>query len=78
MPNIPVSKVRENFAEIIEAAQTEPVILERHGKELAVLLSIEQFQAMQKVYEQDGDIAAANEILLRQIERLTSRGFVQK
>ena len=78
MPNIPVSRVRENFAEIIEAAQTEPVILERHGKELAVLLSIEQFQAMQKVYEQDGDIAAANEILLRQIERLTSRGFVQK
>lgn len=78
MPNIPVSKVRENFAEIIEAAQSEPVILERHGKELAVLLSIEQFQAMQKVYEQDGDIAAANEILLRQIERLTSRGFVQK
>ena len=46
---LPASKVRERFSEAVSRAHFagEPTIIERNGKPVAALVSIEDFEAME-------------------------------
>ena len=44
---------KQNFGKIIDAARIDPVIIEKHGRESVVMISIERFreyQAMEDAY----------------------------
>lgn len=53
-----VSEAREKLAEVIDAAQSEAVVLERHGRPAAVLVSVNQYELLVDALEEAEDIAA--------------------
>ncbi len=44
MRTISASEARQGFAEIIDAARREPVLIQRQKRDVAVLMSIEDYQ----------------------------------
>lgn len=58
MTTFSVSEAREKLAEVIDAAQSEAVVLERHGRAAAVLVSVEQYEQLVEAFEEAEDIAA--------------------
>ena len=46
MARMSISKAREKMAEVIELAATEAVILEKHGKPTAVVISYERYDEL--------------------------------
>ena len=61
MARMAVSKAREKMAEVIELAGTEAVILERHGKPAAVVISYERYDELMDALETLEDLAAIDE-----------------
>ena len=55
---ISVSEARENLAQIIEAARSEAVILERYGRPAAVVVSPERYEQLLEALEEAEDLAA--------------------
>lgn len=53
-----VSEAREKLAEVIEAAQSEAVVLERYGQPAAVLVSVKRYQELLDAFEEAEDVAA--------------------
>lgn len=53
-----VSDARNNFAEMIERAHSEPVVVEKRGSREVVLISPEQFDRLVEAAEELDDIAA--------------------
>lgn len=58
MASIGVAEARKRFADVIEQAQAEPVIVERRGQAQAVVVSPAQFERMREALEELEDIAA--------------------
>ncbi|MCL2395771.1 MAG: type II toxin-antitoxin system Phd/YefM family antitoxin [Acidimicrobiaceae bacterium] len=58
MSTINVSEARDHLAEIIDAAQTEPVVLERYGRPAAVLVSPDRYEQLLDALEESEDVAA--------------------
>jgi len=58
MTSMSVSEAREKLAEIIDAAQSEAVFLERYGQPAAVLLSPERYEELLEAFEDAEDVAA--------------------
>jgi len=56
--SISVSEARENLAQIIEAARTEAVILERYGQPAAVVVSPERYEQLIEALDEAEDLAA--------------------
>lgn len=56
--SISVSEARENLAQIIEAAQSEAVVLERYGRPAAVVVSPERYEQLLEAQEEIDDLAA--------------------
>jgi antitoxin Phd len=77
MSVLPVSIARENLSSVIEESKTEPVYLEKHGKPIAVVVSVEHFNELEKFRSDNKDTAAAYEILLEKFVNLQSKSFVQ-
>lgn len=48
MKTVSATEAKQNFAEIIDAAQREPVRIRRHNRDLAVIVSAEEFERIQK------------------------------
>ena len=46
MQTISSSKARNNFAAMLEKAQNEPVVIQKQGRNTAVLLSYEEFERL--------------------------------
>jgi prevent-host-death family protein len=44
MPTVSATYAKRNFGAMIDAAQSEPVHIARHNKEVAVLISIEEYE----------------------------------
>jgi antitoxin Phd len=61
MARMSISKAREKMAEVIELAATEAVILERHGKPTAVVISYERYDELMDALETLEDLAALEE-----------------
>lgn len=53
-----MSDAREKLAEVVDAAQSEAVVLERYGRPTAVLLSVERYQQLVDALEESEDAAA--------------------
>lgn len=77
MSVLPVSIARENLSSVIEDCKTEPVYLEKHGKPIAVVVSVEHFNELEKFRSDNKDTVAAYEILLEKFVNLQSKSFVQ-
>lgn len=63
MKRISVSDARNNLPSIIAKSKKEPVMIERHGKEEAVLISAEQFERLVSAEEELEDLRAIEESL---------------
>jgi antitoxin Phd len=55
---ISVSEAREKLSEVIDVAQSEPVVLERYGRPAAVLVGMERYQQLVEAMEEAEDSAA--------------------
>jgi prevent-host-death family protein len=53
-----VSEVREKLAEVVDAAQSETVVLERYGHPAAVLVSMQRYEELLDAFEETQDVAA--------------------
>lgn len=53
-----ISEARERLAEVIDAAQSEAVVLERYGRPAAVLVSVDRYEELLAAVEDAEDIAA--------------------
>ena len=49
MPTVSATHAKQNFAAMLDAAQREPVRIQRHEREVAVLVSAEEFEEAQKL-----------------------------
>lgn len=58
MTSISVSEAREKLAEVIDAARSEAVVLERFGRPAAVLVSPERYEQLLEALEEAEDVAA--------------------
>jgi len=58
MRRISISQGREKFADTIESVEVEPVIFERYGQDVAVLVSVKVYEQMLDALEEAEDIAA--------------------
>jgi prevent-host-death family protein len=48
MPTVSATHAKQNFAAILDQAQREPVRIRRHDREVAVLISPEEFERLRK------------------------------
>ncbi len=55
---VTVSDARGRLSEVVDTVQTEPVMLERHGKPAAVVISPELFEQLLDAAEELEDIAS--------------------
>ena len=64
MVRIPASRAREKFADILNevAYAKERVVLHRHGKAVAVVVSVEDWKILEEL-EDRADLAAAKKAL---------------
>jgi prevent-host-death family protein len=71
--SLPASEARARFSEILNAVSVrgDRVILERHGKPVAALISIEDLEMFQYL-EDKMDIALAEEALAEGGDRISS------
>jgi len=60
---VPVTRARERFSELVSAAASGPVFLTRHGRRQAVLLSAEEYERLMAAAEDAADIAAADDAM---------------
>ena len=58
MATMAVSEAREKLADAVETARTEPVVLERYGRPVAVLVSPERYEKMLAALEDAEDVDA--------------------
>ena len=58
-----VSDARSNLPAVLDAAWTEPVVLERYGKPVAVVISPDRYEALLEAEEEALDVAAFDDAL---------------
>jgi len=62
MTTVSATHAKQNFAALIDAAQRGPVRIQRHNREVAVLVSSEEFERLRKdrwaEFNRQGAIAA--------------------
>jgi len=63
MPVMSVSDARSRLPQVIESAKTEEVVLERHGRRAAVVVSPERYDELIEALEDGHDIAASDAAL---------------
>ena len=49
MPTVSATHAKQNFAAMIDAAQREPVRIQRHDREVAVILSAEEYESFRQL-----------------------------
>lgn len=64
MKEFSVSQARQDLPSLIDRAKKEPVLVSRHGKPEAVLISFEQFEKFVAAEEELEDLAEAEAALL--------------
>lgn len=63
MARMSMSAAREHMAELVDAASREPVVLERHGREAAVVISPQRYGELLDAWEEAQDVAAFDEAM---------------
>jgi antitoxin Phd len=58
MSTIGVADARKNFADVIERAQHEPVVVARRGHAEVVIVSAAEYERLREALEEQEDVAA--------------------
>jgi prevent-host-death family protein len=53
MPIVSATHAKQNFAAMIDAAQREPVRIQRHERDVAVLISADEYEKIRKMRVED-------------------------
>ncbi len=53
MPTISATQAKQRFAALLDAAQREPVRIQRHARDVAVLLSAAEYEELRKLRVQE-------------------------
>ncbi len=69
---VTATNAKNRFGELLEAARREPVHVQKNGRDVAVVLSPEEFQRYQSLVPQTKVRPAIDELLSRSIERRKS------
>jgi len=74
MSELPISEARERLSEVVSRAEYahEYTVLTRHGKPVAVVISIDDFRELQAA-EDEADLAAARQALANPEPRIPHR-----
>lgn len=59
MPTVSATHAKQNFAAILDAAQREPVYIRRHDRDVAVVVSAEEFKRLARDRWQEFDRLSA-------------------
>jgi antitoxin Phd len=51
MRTIPASEMKQRFGACIEAAQAEPILVQRSGRPSVVVVSVAEYQRLQRIEE---------------------------
>ncbi|KQQ20695.1 type II toxin-antitoxin system Phd/YefM family antitoxin [Rathayibacter caricis DSM 15933] len=70
MSTVSVSEARARFSEVLEQSRLEAVILARHGRPEAVVVSPEQYERMRDALEELEDVRAFDEALAEEGENI--------
>lgn len=70
MATFSITSARESLAEAVEISQSEAVILERHGKRAAVMVSPERFDRMMEALEEFEDEIAFDQAMREEGENI--------
>lgn len=73
MKIVSATEAKQKFAEIIDSAQREPVRIRRHDRDLAVLISAEEFDRLQK-----GRWAEVNRLAALVAEQAKANGLTEE
>lgn len=49
MPSVSATHAKQNFAAMLDAAQREPVRIRRHDRDVAVIVSADEYERMRKL-----------------------------
>ena len=82
MPTISATHAKQNFAAMLDAAQHEPVRIQRHDRQVAVMVSSEEYAALRKLRAQElirltegsGRYAASQGMTDELLEQLLAEG----
>lgn len=58
MRTIPASEMKQRFGACIEAAQAEPILVERSGRPSVVVVSVAEYQRLQRIEENSWGVLA--------------------
>lgn len=58
-----MAEARKHFADLIDEAQTQAVVIERRGKRAAVMLSPDYYEQLLEALEDAQDVAAFDEAI---------------
>jgi len=67
MSNISANEAKNRFGELLDNARREPVTIEKHGRPVAVVLSIEDYEELQQIKHEK--LRAEIQIGLDQLDR---------
>ncbi|MGD0736618.1 MAG: type II toxin-antitoxin system Phd/YefM family antitoxin [Terracidiphilus sp.] len=78
MPTVSATHAKQNFAAVLDQAQREPVRIQRHERDVAVLVSAEEWEKIHKlrvqellrITEENGRYAAAQGMTDELLEKL--------
>lgn len=62
MTTMTASTARDRLSEVLDIAQTEAVIIERHGRKAAVVISYERYDELMNALEDAEDLAAVDAV----------------
>ena len=71
MRSYSVSQARAKLAEVVDLANREPVILEKHGAVAAVVISPERYEAMMNALEEAEDQQAFDSAMAEEGENVS-------
>jgi prevent-host-death family protein len=53
MPTVSATHAKQNFAALLDAAQREPVKIRRHERDVAVVMSLEEYERGRRLKAED-------------------------
>jgi prevent-host-death family protein len=72
MAIVTATDAKNKFGQVLEMAQAEPVRVQKNGRDVAIVLSPEQYAAMQQKGDKPKVRPAIEELMQRSIERRKS------
>ena len=73
MRSVTATDAKQRFASVIDAAQREPVVIRRQNRDVAVIISAEEYERIRRI-----NVAELKQIMCRIGEEATARGMTEE